>query len=421
LADFYGTPVTINELRTRLHTDPLAGTTLKAFTEGLTDLFDVEVGRATSGVVPRDLLPFIAYLPRLRHYVTVWTLDERRGRVLLGDPAAGLTSVSIEDFLSDWNGIAVVLRPRDGGTTGVADGTVFIPTRPVDSLFAAFVLVFSSGSALFYGVLALGVLAGAASTCFSAAVPYLLTRPSTLIVVAAAFVFVSSALAVATTWVTALAQRRQSLRLGGQLSDAFDRLDHSFYTVGDYYSRFGDTQGLVSSLITLARDAVYAGVLVVGVVIYLAIRDWQLAVFLVGLVAVIGAAITPFVSRMRGLTYRLRLRASSLNNEVSKAWATHDGRFDSWPELVQTSYNQALWSLPVRATVSQMSTLGLIAVIAFSASQHPGLAGLPELLGLLTFMGYLTTASVALYQHYTMWQTTRPAVQRILDVLQGGS
>jgi len=142
-------------------------------------------------------------------------------------------------------------------------------------------------------------------------------------------------------------------------------------------------------------------------------------VFLIGLIAVIGAVITPFVSRMRGLTYRLRLRASSLSNEVSKAWASHDGGFESWPELVQTSYNQAIWSLPVRAAVSQMPTLGLIAVIAFGASQHPGLAGLPELLGLLTFMGYLTSASVALYQHYTMWQTTRPAVQRILDVLQG--
>jgi len=419
LADFYGTPVTIGQLRDRLRTDPLRGTTIKAFVEGLTDLFEVEIGRAPTGLVPSELLPFVAYLPRLRHYVTVWTLDERRGRVLLGDPAAGLTSISIEDFLSDWDGIAVVLRPREQDAVGLAERAAFVPERAADSLFAAFGLVFSSGRSLLYGVLAMGVLAGAASTGFSASVPYLLTRPSALIVMAAAFVVVSGILAVATTWLTALAQRRQSLRLGGQLTDAFDRLDRGFYTVGDYYSRFGDTQGLVRSLVTLARDAVYAGVLLVGVAVYLAIRDWQLAVFLIGLIAVMGAVITPFVSRMRGLTYRLRLRASSLNNEVSKAWASHDGGFESWPELVQTSYNQAIWSLPVRAAVSQMPTLGLIAVIAFSASQHPGLAGLPELLGLLTFMGYLTSASVALYQHYTMWQTTRPAVQRILDVLQG--
>lgn len=169
--------------------------------------------------------------------------------------------------------------------------------------------------------------------------------------------------------------------------DAFDQLDRDFYTVGDYYSRFSDTQGLVGSLITLARDAIYAGVLLIGLIVYLSYRDWELAFFLVGLVVVIVTCITPFVSRIRGLTYRLRLRASSLNNEVAQAWATRNGGFDSWSELVQTSYRQTIWSLPVRVTLSQVPTLGLIAVIAFSARQHPGLAGLPGLLGLLTIMG----------------------------------
>jgi ABC-type bacteriocin/lantibiotic exporter with double-glycine peptidase domain len=92
LADFYGICVTIGQLRDRLRTDPLRGTTVNAFQEGLSDLFKVEVGRVPTGLVPSELLPFIGYLPRLRHYVTVWTLEERRGRVLLGDPAAGLTS-----------------------------------------------------------------------------------------------------------------------------------------------------------------------------------------------------------------------------------------------------------------------------------------------------------------------------------------
>jgi len=230
--------VTIRRLRDRLRTDPLRGTTIMAFVEGLTDLFEVEVGRVPTGLVPSELLPFVAYLPRLRHYVTVWTVDERRGRVLLGDPAAGLTSISIEDFLSDWDGIAVVLRPREQDAGGLAERAAFVPEGAADSLFAAFGLVFSSGRSLLYGygVLAMGVLAGAASTGFSASVPYLLTRPSRLIVLAAAFVVVSGILAVATTWLAALAQRRQSLRLGGQLADAFDRLDRGFYTVGDYYS-----------------------------------------------------------------------------------------------------------------------------------------------------------------------------------------
>ena len=106
-----------------------------------------------------------------------------------------------------------------------------------------------------------------------------------------------------------------------------------------------------------------------------------------------------------------------MNNEVAQAWATRNSGFDSWSELVHTSYRQTIWSLPVRVTLSQVPTLGLIAVIAFSARQHPGLAGLPDLLGLLTIMGYFTGAAVALYQHYTMWQTTRPSVQRVLDVL----
>ena len=129
LADFYGTPVTIDQLRGRLRTDPLRGTTIRAFSEGLADLFEVEVGRAPTGLVPSELLPFVAYLPRLRHYVTVWALNQRRGQVLLGDPAAGLTSVPIEDFLSDWDGIAVVLRPRLQRPVGLAERAAFVAER----------------------------------------------------------------------------------------------------------------------------------------------------------------------------------------------------------------------------------------------------------------------------------------------------
>ena len=415
MADFYGLPLSIRELRTRLNTDPLKGTTVRAFIDGLADLFEVTAGRAPEGLVPIGLVPFVAYMPKLRHFVTVWTLDERRGRVLLGDPAAGITSVSIEDFLSEWDGITIVLRPRQAETH--MEQLAPIIEHSSDSLVAAFRLAFASGKAQLGGVLGLGVLAGAASTAFSIAMPYLLTRPTTLIVVAVAFALLGGILASATTWVSAIIQRRQSIRLGSQLIDAFDQLDREFYTVGDYYSRFSDTQGLVGSLITLARDAIYAGVLLIGLIVYLSYRDWELAFFFVGLVVVIGTCITPFVSRIRGLTYRLRLRASSLNNEVAQAWATRNSGFDSWSELVHTSYRQTIWSLPVRVTLSQMPTLGLIAVVAFSARQHPGLAGLPGLLGLLTIMGYFTGAAVALYQHYTMWQTTRPAVQRVLDVL----
>jgi len=172
---------------------------VRACVEGLAGLFEVTAGRVPEGTIPVSILLFIAYLPRLRHYVTVWTVEERRGRVLLGDPAAGLTSISIEDFLSDWDGIAVVLRPREQDAVGLAERAAFVPERAADSLFAAFGLVFSSGRSLLYGVLAMGVLAGAASTGFSASVPYLLTRPSTLVLMAAAFVVVSGILAVATT------------------------------------------------------------------------------------------------------------------------------------------------------------------------------------------------------------------------------
>ncbi len=415
VADFYDLSLSIRELRTRLNTDPLRGTTVRAFIDGLADLFEVTAGRSPEGVVPVGLVPFVAYMPKLRHFVTVWTLDERRGRVLIGDPAAGITSVLIEDFLSDWDGITIVLRPHQVETP--MEQLAPIIECPSDSLVSAFQLAFGSGRAQLGGVLGLGVLAGAASTGFSIAMPYLLTRPTTLIVVAVAFALLAGTFAGVATWVSAIIQRRQSIRLGSQLIEAFDQLDRDFYTVGDYYSRFSDTQGLVGSLITLARDAVYAGVLLIGLIIYLSYRDWELALFLVGLVVVIVASITPFVDRIRGLTYRLRLRASSLNNEVAQAWATRNGGFDSWSELVQTSYRQTIWSLPVRVTLSQVPTLGLIAVIAFSARQHPGLAGLPDLLGLLTIMGYFTGAAVTLYQHYTTWQTTRPSVQRVLDVL----
>lgn len=182
VADFYDLTLSIRELRTRLNTDPLRGTTVRAFIDGLADLFEVTAGRAPEGLVPVGLVPFVAYMPKLRHFVTVWTLDERRGRVLIGDPAAGITSVSIEDFLSDWDGITIVLRLHQVETP--MEQLAPIIERPSDSLVAAFQLAFGSGKAQLGGVLGLGVLAGAASTGFSIAMPYLLTRPTTLIVVA---------------------------------------------------------------------------------------------------------------------------------------------------------------------------------------------------------------------------------------------
>lgn len=419
IAEYYGIGLPVHQIR-RLATDPGRGTTVGALAEGLGDLFEVEVGRAPGGTVPATLTPFIAHLLKLRHFVVVWSVDERRGQVLLGDPSAGVTVISVGELVAEWGGVLVVLRPRRDPEVAslqdlaIVDGT---PGVGAGSLAAGMRMAFRSAGRWLALVAILGVAGGVASTAFSAAVPRLLVDPTWLMAAAGAFTVVGGILSALGRWVSAEIVRRQCRILGDELADVLAEVDRDFYTVGDFYTRFGDIQHLVDALVGLARDAVYGAVLLIGVVGYLFLQNWPLAVLLAGLVLTAGAVITPFVLRARGLTYRLRLRASSLNEEVAHAWNGGAAPCHSWPELVDTAYHQALWLLPVRVAVGQVPTVGLLAVVAFGSRQHPGLSGLPDILGLLTFMGYLTGAATALYQHYSTWQVARPAVQRVADVL----
>ena len=116
LAQFYGVSTTISDLRKRLVTDPTQGTAIKQFPAGLSDLFFVQVGRQSLTHLDEALYPFIAFWPQQAHFVVVWSIDEHQ--VTFGDPGSGLQTMPIGAFFQYWDGITIVLRPREPSQQG---------------------------------------------------------------------------------------------------------------------------------------------------------------------------------------------------------------------------------------------------------------------------------------------------------------
>lgn len=67
----------------------------------------------------RDLgLPMIALVTMKGYTHFVVVKGERDGRVLIGDPARGITTMRDDEFAAIWSGIALVITKSPAGTTG---------------------------------------------------------------------------------------------------------------------------------------------------------------------------------------------------------------------------------------------------------------------------------------------------------------
>lgn len=96
-------------------------------------------------------LPAIAHWEQ-SHFVVIWEID-KRGNVLIGDPATGDRWLSKADFEQAWQGIVVTLKPTDlasEGSTGSSYGMAFnyLRSQMIDWHTPAAILLISSMMAL---------------------------------------------------------------------------------------------------------------------------------------------------------------------------------------------------------------------------------------------------------------------------------
>ncbi|MCY0885198.1 MAG: hypothetical protein OWV35_04860 [Firmicutes bacterium] len=169
----------------------------------------------------------------------------------------------------------------------------------------------------------------------------------------------------------------------------------------------------------LARDVPYTATIGVRAIGYLGVQHPPLALVVAGLILVMLGLLEPLVARVRGYVYPLRLKGAQVNNVLHRQWAAHpEAVFPAWDGWVETSYQQALWTVPVTALAGQLPGLGLLAVAALAVTAG-GRPATPVLLSTVFLVNYATAAWHGLYQRWVAWQTLQPAVVRLQDFLEG--
>ncbi len=405
IAEWYGISISLGEVRRRLVTDPVQGTTIKQFQLGLSDLFQVRLGRQKPGQLDPGGLPFIAFWPQQEHFVVVWAVDP--SGVMIGDPGNGLQRMPLSTFLQYWDGITIVLIPRRGG------GDVRCSRPAVRPLVRRMVGRDWGGLILLAGP---ATLLGVTNAAFSIFMPFYLSDLPRLEAITAGFLGVSLVLSAFTAWWAASLRRRLNHRGGLLLESAFPRLNTHFFTVGDAYTRFQDVQSVVDVILGLARDFPYTLTVALGTLGYLLYRQPALAVFFSGLMMVILSGLAPFVGRMRDYLYQVRLKSARLNNALRQAWGkAPEPVFASWNGLVDVTFRQTLWSIPIGVAVSQTPALGILAVLLLIGLRHGISPGTAPLLSTLFLVNYLTSAIHSLYQKYVAWQVAQPSLYRLHD------
>jgi ABC-type bacteriocin/lantibiotic exporter with double-glycine peptidase domain len=410
LAQFYGVSTTISDLRKRLVTDPTQGTAIKQFQAGLSDLFFVQIGRQPLDHLDEALYPFIAFWPQQAHFVVVWSIDEHH--VIFGDPGSGLQTMPIGAFFQYWDGITIVLRPREPSQQRTGPGAAASSWAITRSFFGAAKLE------LFILLIPATIL-GLSNTAFSVFFPYYLAHLHRLFLLTAAFLLVSVMLSAITAVYVAYLRRRLNQHLGRILEPAIEHIDTSFYTMGDAYTRFHDVQHVVDVVLGLVRDIPYTVSLGIGTFGYLLYRNASMTLVLSGLVVVLLTGLTPFMFQVRDYLYQIRLRSTHLNNALRQQWGQSSQQIlESFYRLIETTFRQTLWSIPINIVTVQTPVLGILVVALLIGFGHSASPPVATLLSTLFLVNYFTSASHALYQKYVAWQVAQPSLRRLYDFVE---
>ncbi|MFP3414299.1 peptidase domain-containing ABC transporter [Bacillus sp. SIMBA_074] len=124
----YGLSISISKIREVAGTD-LHGTNIKGLLAAANSLdFDTKGVKATSVDALQEIpLPAIAHVIMdggLLHYVVIHKV--KNGKIYVADPAQGLVTYTLVDFCQIWQGILVLLTPRQNFQKGKkSEGTLF--------------------------------------------------------------------------------------------------------------------------------------------------------------------------------------------------------------------------------------------------------------------------------------------------------
>lgn len=124
----YGLSISISKIREVAGTD-LHGTNIKGLLAAADSLdFDTKGVKATSVNALQEIpLPAIAHVTLdggLLHYVVIHKV--KNGKIYVADPAQGLVTYTLADFCQIWQGILVLLAPRQNFKEGKkSQGTLF--------------------------------------------------------------------------------------------------------------------------------------------------------------------------------------------------------------------------------------------------------------------------------------------------------
>ncbi len=114
VSKYYGLKIPLTKIRNLASTD-LVGTNVLGISEAGKSLgFNVKAVRAEKEELNSEIsFPVIAHVNKegLLHYVVIYKI--KKDRVIIADPAEGITKITIDDFLNIWSGILIFLTPSE--------------------------------------------------------------------------------------------------------------------------------------------------------------------------------------------------------------------------------------------------------------------------------------------------------------------
>ncbi|MEQ1875583.1 MAG: peptidase domain-containing ABC transporter [Bdellovibrionia bacterium] len=278
VARFHGRSISIPVYRSLVHVTK-DGASLLALKRAAEATGFETIGIFSGAKALRDLrVPLIAHMKY--HFVVVYRIDDKE--VLIGDPALGLVTVSIEEFQRNWSQAALLLRP----TPRLAEYPESAPSFwKYAQLFKGTGRSFAAVLSASLGVVALGLAGPLFLQFFFDRV--LVQRDEKLLVLFAGLILAAGLVSGALDWLRGYWLTRLASRLDSKFSSLFMahvfRLPMNFFAVrrvGDVTTRLSEISR-VREFFAGRSVGIALGVLAATVyAIFLAVYSWKLLVLL---------------------------------------------------------------------------------------------------------------------------------------------
>jgi ABC-type bacteriocin/lantibiotic exporter with double-glycine peptidase domain len=415
LAEYYHVPVNLRELRQVLVTDPASGTPLKNLMN-LQGLFQVQIGKIVELEEIPNYFPFIAYLNR-GHAVVVWSYTKDAESFVVGDPETGIVEIVREDFLQQWEGLAVVLRPlqqqgaavrtfmRTKGWIAESIGHVkYLKINWMPMLWISFVIM----------------LLGALNSIYSLYYARFLTDLWPFVIFMLSCTILSGLLNWTGNLISAKLELKYCRLLGWKIRDALPEMDQRFYTMGDVSTRYSDVVTIVDSVMGMFRDIPYALVIFGASLFFLGRISILLAIFVVAFLVLIICLLSPFVRKVQNYEYTVRIKEAGMMNKLQQfmAMGKQEEVTSAWEEANLTRYRQSLWGIPISSLVGNSGVFPVLFVVLFLHWKTGGVSNYEDILSAIMIMSFAVDAGHTLYGRLVAWQTAQPSFHRLRDFLE---